>query len=59
MPERKCDTVSPIPAPMASAGVKIPPGMPAKYDTTVAPSLASPNHGVRWDSPLISADACS
>ena len=32
----------PMPAPTASAGEKIPPGMPAQYDTTLASSLAMP-----------------
>ncbi|CPJ80322.1 Uncharacterised protein [Bordetella pertussis] len=31
-----------MPAPVVSAGVKMPPGMPAQYEATVAASLASP-----------------
>ncbi|SIK42103.1 Uncharacterised protein [Mycobacteroides abscessus subsp. abscessus] len=37
-----CTRCSPIPAPIASAGVKMPPGMPAKYEATVATHLAMP-----------------
>ncbi len=52
-------TLAPMPAPIASEGVKMPPGMPAKYETTVAASLATPNHSVACGSPLIRPAACS
>ncbi|KAG1423543.1 hypothetical protein G6F57_023491 [Rhizopus arrhizus] len=37
-----CQMCWPIPAPVVRAGVKMPPGMPAQYEATVAASLARP-----------------